>query len=154
MHPANPFVEDFVGADRALKRLSLLRVRDIDLWKAPRVRVGEPTASARAQVADSDLAYPLLIDADGKPLGWLSERDLARETVQAPPDSPAEPVIDEDAVLRDALAELLQAGTQYAPVVDRRGAVTGVLSVDIIGSFLAERGTSQETPAERAEEPA
>ena len=37
MSPANDFVEDFVGADRALKRLSLLRVRDIDLWKAPLV---------------------------------------------------------------------------------------------------------------------
>ena len=43
MSPADDFVEDFVGADRALKRLSLLRVRDIDLWKAPLVRVGEPT---------------------------------------------------------------------------------------------------------------
>jgi ABC-type proline/glycine betaine transport system ATPase subunit len=46
MYPANPFVEDFVGADRALKRLALQRVRDVDLWKAPLVRVGtalEPT---------------------------------------------------------------------------------------------------------------
>ena len=34
MYPAEPFVEDFVGADRALKRLALQRVRDIDLWKA------------------------------------------------------------------------------------------------------------------------
>ena len=42
MYPANPFVEDFVGADRALKRLALQRVRDVDLWKAPLVRVGEP----------------------------------------------------------------------------------------------------------------
>src|SRR5206468_7721650 len=35
MAPANDFVEDFVGADRALKRLALMRVRDIDLWQAP-----------------------------------------------------------------------------------------------------------------------
>jgi osmoprotectant transport system ATP-binding protein len=151
VNPADDFVEDFVGADRALKRLSLLRVRDIDLWKAPRVREGDPTASARAQVADSDLPYPLLIDADGRPLGWLSERDLARETVQAPPDSPAEPLIDQDAVLRDALAEMLQAGSQYAPVVDARGTVVGVLSVDIIGSFLAKHDTSQESPTQRVE---
>ena len=39
--PANEFVEDFVGADRALKRLSLQRVRDVDLWRAPLVREGE-----------------------------------------------------------------------------------------------------------------
>ena len=41
MSPATGFVEDFVGADRALKRLALQRVRDVDLWKAPLVRVGE-----------------------------------------------------------------------------------------------------------------
>src|SRR5262249_56218022 len=29
--PASPFVEDFVGADRPLKRLSLQPVRDVDL---------------------------------------------------------------------------------------------------------------------------
>src|SRR5204862_1047333 len=54
MNPASDFVEDFVGADRALKRLSLLRVRDIDLWKAPLARVGEPTAAVRAAVATAD----------------------------------------------------------------------------------------------------
>ena len=36
LEPVDAFVEDFVGADRALKRLALLRVRDVDLWKAPR----------------------------------------------------------------------------------------------------------------------
>ncbi len=35
MSPADEFVEDFVGADRALKRLALMRVSDIDLWEAP-----------------------------------------------------------------------------------------------------------------------
>jgi osmoprotectant transport system ATP-binding protein len=29
MAPADAFVEDFVGTDRALKRLALLRVRDV-----------------------------------------------------------------------------------------------------------------------------
>ncbi|HEX8053679.1 MAG TPA: ABC transporter ATP-binding protein, partial [Thermoleophilaceae bacterium] len=72
--PADRFVEDFVGADRALKRLALQRVRDIDLWRAPLVRVGEPAAEARAKVADSDLPYPLLVDDEGRPLGWLSDR--------------------------------------------------------------------------------
>ena len=76
MYPKGRFVEDFVGADRALKRLALQRVRDIDLWKAPLVREGEPAAEARAKVKDSDLAYPLLVDDDGQPLGWLSARAL------------------------------------------------------------------------------
>ena len=58
MAPAKPFVEDFVGADRALKRLALQRVRDVNLWKAPLVRAGEPVAEARAKVQASEVPYP------------------------------------------------------------------------------------------------
>jgi osmoprotectant transport system ATP-binding protein len=149
--PADDFVEDFVGADRALKRLALLRVRDIDLWRAPLVREGEPTAAARARAAESEVPYPLLIDRDGRPLGWLSERDLQHETVRAPADSAPDPILDRDDVLRDALAEMLQTGTQYGPVVDERGAVVGVLSVEIISHLLAEGDTTQAPPTQRIE---
>jgi osmoprotectant transport system ATP-binding protein len=134
--PAGPFVESFVGADRALKRLALQRVREIDLWRAPLVRAGEPVAEARAKVAESDLPYPLLIDDEGRPLGWLSERALAGDHVTAELGSGAEPVVELDDVLRDALADLLQHETQYGPVVDARGRVAGVLSVEVIGQAL------------------
>jgi osmoprotectant transport system ATP-binding protein len=138
MYPAGRFVEDFVGSDRALKRLALQRVRDIDLWKAPLVREGEPVAEARAKVADSDLPYPLLIDQDGKPLGWLSERGLAGERVVADLRSSAEPIVELDDVLRDALSDLLQNETQYGPVVDANGQIAGVLSVEVIGHALKQ----------------
>jgi osmoprotectant transport system ATP-binding protein len=136
MYPADEFVEDFVGADRALKRLALQRVRDIDLWKAPLVRVGEPVAEAKAKVAESDLSYPLLIDGDGRPVGWLSERGLAGERVTGALRSGPEPVVELDDVLRDALSDLLQHEAQYGPVVDARGKIAGVLSVEVIGHAL------------------
>ena len=138
MYPNGPFVEDFVGADRALKRLALQRVRDIDLWKAPLVRVGEPVAEARAKVAESDLPYPLLVDGDGRPLGWLSERALTGERVTDELRSKAEPMVELDDVLRDALSDLLAHEAQYGPVVDARGSIAGVLSLEIIGHALRE----------------
>jgi osmoprotectant transport system ATP-binding protein len=148
MSPADDFVEDFVGADRALKRLSLLRVRDIDLWKAPLVRAGEPTGQARAAMAEADLPYPLVVDASGRPLGWMSERDLARETVPEQPDTSPEPILEREDVLRDALSDLLRSDTQYGPVVDGRGAVVGVLSVEIISEFLSSPAANMHlTPA-------
>jgi osmoprotectant transport system ATP-binding protein len=136
MAPADPFVEDFVGSDRALKRLALQRVRDIDLWRPGLVRVGEPVAEARAKVADSDLPYPLLIDTDGKPLGWLSERALQGEHVEEILRSGPEPIVELDDVLRDALSDLLQNEAQYGPVVDARGEIAGVLSIEVIGHAL------------------
>jgi osmoprotectant transport system ATP-binding protein len=151
MSPADHFVEDFVGADRALKRLALLRVRDIDLWKAPLARVGEPTAVARAAVAEADLPYPLVVDDEGRPLGWLSERDLAAETVTATPDTAPDPILELDDVLRDALSDLLQSETMYGPVVDEHGRVAGVLSIAIVSDFLASDEAKELAvgPAER-----
>jgi osmoprotectant transport system ATP-binding protein len=145
MSPADAFVEDFVGSDRALKRLALQRVRDIDLWRPGLVRVGEPGAEARAKVADSDLPYPLLIDADGRPLGWLSERALQGEHVEEILRSGPEPIVELDDVLRDALSDLLQNETQYGPVVDSRGEIAGVLSIEVIGHAL--RSSPEDVPS-------
>jgi osmoprotectant transport system ATP-binding protein len=145
MSPANDFVEDFVGADRALKRLALIRVRDIDLWKAPLGRVGEPVAAVRGRIPEADLPHPLVVDGDGRPVGWMSERDLAGETVPAKPDSAAEPLIPIDYVLRDALSDLLQSDTQYGAVVDEQGRVAGVLSVEIISHFLNSPSAMRQT---------
>jgi osmoprotectant transport system ATP-binding protein len=118
--PANEFVRDFVGADRGLKRLSLERVRDVDLWRAPLLRDGDQRPSG-----DYDIDFPLVVDDGGRPVRWLS-------------GSRATPLIELDDVLRDALSEMLEQETQYAPVVDERGAVAGVLSIEIIGHTLAQ----------------
>jgi osmoprotectant transport system ATP-binding protein len=50
--------------------------------------------------------------------------------------SGADPIVELDDVLRDALSDLLQHETQYGPVVDARGRVAGVLSVEVIGQAL------------------
>ncbi len=151
MDPADEFVEDFVGADRALKRLALMRVADIDLWKAPLARVGQTTAEVRAELAGAEVPYPLLVDAEQRPLGWLSERDLAGETVPDRPDSPLGPLLDIDDVMRDALADLLQGEAQYAAVADRRGRIVGVLSIEIIAEFLGspQAKAEEQSAAER-----
>ena len=147
MYPKGRFVEDFVGADRALKRLALQRVRDVDLWKAPLVRTGEPVAEAQAKADDSEVPYPLLVDDDGRPLGWLSDRGLQGERVAEELRSPAKPVLELDDILRDALSDLLQEEAQYGPVVDDRGAVCGVLSIEMLAHALR---TDPERGAERS----
>jgi osmoprotectant transport system ATP-binding protein len=154
MYPADKFVEDFVGADRALKRLALQRVRDIDLWKAATVRVGEDTAAARAKLQDADMGYLLLVDDRGRPKGWLSERALAGERVLDDLRSSADPIVELDDILRDALSDLLAADTHYGPVVDESGAVRGVLSIEAVGHALAATGTHVPTATELATESA
>jgi osmoprotectant transport system ATP-binding protein len=136
MAPADDFVEDFVGADRALKRLALMRVRDINLWEAPLAFVGQSTAEVRAKLKGAEVPHALVVDSERRPIGWLSESDLRADTVPQKPDSGPEPLLDQDDVMRDALADLLQTETQYAPVTDAAGRIVGVLSVEIISEFL------------------
>jgi len=136
MAPADGFVEDFVGADRALKRLALMRVSDVVLWQAPLAHVGQDTAEVRAKLEGAEVPHALLLDDERRPLGWLSDSDLAQPTVPRTPDSSPEPVLDRDDVLRDALSDLMQAESMYAPVTDGQGRIAGVLSVAIIQDFL------------------
>jgi hypothetical protein len=130
-----------------------MRVVDINLWEAPLAHVGQATAEVRAKLDDPDveIPYPLLVDSERRPLGWLSERDLGGDTVPQRPDSPLGPVLERDDVMRDALADLLQGESQYAPVVDHQGRIDGVLSVEIISEFLAspEAKTDEHSAAER-----
>ncbi len=137
MAPANPFVEDFVGADRALKRLALDRVRDVDLWTAPLVRAGEPAAAARERVNASEVPYALLVDDDDRPLGWLADRALNGDVVGEVRTSPPDPVVELDDILRDALSDLLAHEVQYGPVVDPDGRVVGVLSIELLSHVIA-----------------
>jgi osmoprotectant transport system ATP-binding protein len=151
MSPADDFVEDFVGADRALKRLALMRVGDIDLWEAPLAHIGQSTAEVRAKLPGAEIPYALVIDPERRPVGWMSDDDLMGETVPAKPDTSPAPVLDQDDVMRDALSDLLQAETRYAPVVDAEGRLAGVLSVEIISEFLTspEALTEEHPAAER-----
>jgi osmoprotectant transport system ATP-binding protein len=148
MSPSDDFVEDFVGADRALKRLSLMRVSDIDLWEAPLAFVGQATSEVRAKLAGAEVPHLLLVDSERRPLGWLSESDLAADVVPQRPDSGPEPILDRDDVMRDALSDLMQAESLYAPVVDAQGRIDGVLSVEIISEFLnSDEALVEEHPA-------
>ena len=151
MDPADDFVEDFVGADRALKRLALMRVSDIDLWEAPLAHVGQAIGEVRTKLEGAEVPYALLVDDERRPLGWLSDADLRSDTVPPRPNSSPEPILDRDDVMRDALSDLLQAESHYAPVVDGEGRIAGVLSVEIIQDFLtsAEAKVEDHAAADR-----
>ena len=130
MAPADDFVEDFVGADRALKRLALLRVGDIDLWQAPLAFPGQATSEVRAKLEGAEVPHALVIDGERRPLGWLSDADLRAETV--PAAARHQPGARARARRRDARRALrpapgrdpLRAGRRRRGP-DRRGAVGG-----------------------------
>src|SRR5258708_1262895 len=76
-HPADEFVERFIGEDRALRRLALRRLGDIDL-DPPEPSGNLPQAASRSTVrnavsvmlgAGTDRLF--VVGDDGQPLGTL-----------------------------------------------------------------------------------
>jgi osmoprotectant transport system ATP-binding protein len=108
MQPADDFVEDFVGADRALKRLALTQAGDVPLRQP-----------------DNGLPYLLLRDEAGHPVAW--ERAGERHPVRT---------VRKDESLRDALSDLLRSPVQLGAVVGGDGRVLGVLGLDVIHELL------------------
>ena len=139
-NPASEFVERFVGADRGLKRLSLARVRDLELIEAVRVRAGEERAAIRRRLERVDeLEYALLVDDQDRPIGWIDQHDLTGDGPIDPDAAmPGAPTVQPETTLRDALSALLASSVQLGVVVDDRDRVLGLVSVDAIGERLRE----------------
>ena len=139
-NPASEFVERFVGADRGLKRLSLARVRDLELIEAVKVRAGEERADVRGRLERvEELEYALLVDDGDRPIGWIDQHDLVGDGPIDPDAAmPGAPTVQPETTLRDALSALLASSVQLGVVVDDRDRVLGLVSVDAIGERLRE----------------
>jgi osmoprotectant transport system ATP-binding protein len=136
-HPANEFVERFVGADRGLKRLSLARVRDLELIQPVTVQAGAERTDASRNLRASAVAYALLVDGGGRPLGWIRESDLAgRGPINPEQAMPGASLLEPETTLRDALSAMLVSSVQLGVVVDERERVLGLVSVDQISEVL------------------
>ncbi len=137
--PASEFVARFVGQDRGLKRLSLLRVADVPLRPAVTGRPGDNAADARRRALDDPLRFLLLIDHGNKPIGWIGHGDIPAEGgLSESMANPSSPILNKRTTLKDALSMMLDADVQTGIVVDRTGAVQGLLSIDTIADKMRE----------------
>ncbi|MFI6491656.1 betaine/proline/choline family ABC transporter ATP-binding protein [Streptomyces sp. NPDC050564] len=75
--PATPYVAEFVGADRGLKRLSVTAIEVDDLEQPPIARLDEPAAQATARLDAEGARWAVVLDADGDLHGWVGVDDLA-----------------------------------------------------------------------------
>jgi osmoprotectant transport system ATP-binding protein len=144
-NPVDDFVADFVGADRALKSLSLTRVEEVELIPAPLVHVGEPVEAVRGRIARGALTpvagHLLIATEDGRPLDWLALDRLDRlSRIPASAPGGAEPVIDHVTTLRDALSALFESNSAYGPVVDAVGRCIGLIGTPEISAGFRRAG--------------
>jgi osmoprotectant transport system ATP-binding protein len=140
-------VARFVGADRGLKRLSLSRVRDLELRQTVTARSGEPASEARRKAQGDPFGYLLLVDGDNRPIGWIDERRLSGDgVISEAMAAPTSPFLEPETTLKDALSMLLDAEVQTGVVVDSRGRLLGLVTVDAIAARLRNGASGSVSP--------
>jgi osmoprotectant transport system ATP-binding protein len=82
--PATPYVADFVGADRGLKRLSVTVIEIGDLEQPPVVRLDDSARDAAARLDGEGARWAVVLDGGGELHGWVSA-DALREGGDAGP---------------------------------------------------------------------
>ncbi|KRV48935.1 ABC transporter ATP-binding protein [Wenjunlia vitaminophila] len=77
--PATPYVADFVGADRGLKRLSVTQIETGDLEQPPVVHLNDPVAKAITRMGADGARWAVVLDDDGSLHGWVSAETMSPE---------------------------------------------------------------------------
>jgi osmoprotectant transport system ATP-binding protein len=125
--PGTAFVADFVGADRGVRRLSVVRIQMADLATPP---VFAPTTSmtqARSTAAGERSRTAVVADDGGKLMGWIAlEGDTVGTVGEHTEKFAAKATLGD--TMRGALGQMLQHDVRWVPVVDENEHYLGVLT--------------------------
>ncbi|GAB4082489.1 ATP-binding cassette domain-containing protein [Modestobacter muralis] len=144
--PATPFVADFVGADRGLKRLAVTGIDMADLEQPPVVHVDDGLADARAAMVRAGARWAVVLDDHQALHGWISaERATGAGTVREA-GKRMEAWVPIDATLKTAFSTMLQLEAGWVAVLDG-DRFCGVLTPESLHAALRRsvEGTVPET---------
>ncbi|MEN8113868.1 MAG: ATP-binding cassette domain-containing protein [Actinomycetota bacterium] len=116
-NPANPFVADFLGTDRGIKRLSLIPISAIELAPGPVVQ----RSASRDEAADVALEYGtdwVAVRDGSETAGWVRVIDVPAVGVSGIESEPFQTRLTVDATLKEALDAIVSSHTSVAAVFD------------------------------------
>lgn len=130
--PATPYVADFVGADRGLKRLSVTPIEESDLDQPPVVHLDDPLSRATERLRAEGARWAVVLDREDKLHGWIPA-DTAPADAKGTVREHArrmEAWLPVGAPLKQAFATMLQHDAGWIAVIDKEstGRFLGVLT--------------------------
>ncbi|MFD4760582.1 ABC transporter ATP-binding protein [Streptomyces sp. NPDC058439] len=132
--PATPYVADFVGADRGLKRLSVTPIEVGDLDQPPVVHLDDSLARATERLRAEGARWAVVLDGKDNLHGWIPADGAAtttatKDTVRAHARR-MEAWLPVGAPLKQAFATMLQHDAGWIAVIDKEstGRFLGVLT--------------------------
>jgi osmoprotectant transport system ATP-binding protein len=145
--PASDFVADFVGADRALKRLKVTPIEVESLERPPTVLPSDSLAEARSVMSRTGASWVAVVDVDGRLRGHVRGADTAGGGTAGERAERVESWVSTDDYLENALAAMLLTDYGWVAVVEGERFV-GVLTPDAI--YRALRSSLDEAAVEHA----
>jgi len=138
--PKNDFVENFVGADRALKGLRLMRVREIMDKSHRTIKANEKIIRAKNYMGQEETEWLVVVDNNHAFMGWLDKSNLTHKKEGKVKDFmvPSNTSASQDTILNEALALMLSSKMGKLAIVDDKGKVEGVVDFDSIREILGE----------------
>ncbi|MDQ3188594.1 MAG: ABC transporter ATP-binding protein [Pseudomonadota bacterium] len=138
-HPINEFIADFVGTDRTLKRLRLVKVESAAHAGAPRVAAEDRLERATSLMNEHGQEFIVMVDAAGRPQGYLG-LDICRgqegTAAEFGTRLPATVGLDED--LRTAVSMMFMFDVPWLTCVDENGLYAGVVTQRGITRLLGD----------------
>ena len=130
--PANDFVRQFVGSERGLKRLALVKVNDINVEEGPVVSSDATPDDARRAMEKFNFDWVSVVD-DGELRGWIDEAALqGKESVAEAKPQPFSAYVTLESTLRQALDSIVTSRTQVAVVASEGQHYLGILTLERI----------------------
>ena len=138
-HPANRFVSDFVGSDRTLKRLQLLKVSDVMLDDPPRVVAGDQLARAVSLMEEHGHRSIVMVGPRGRARGFVAiEAARGEKGTVGENYEPLPTTIRRDEDLRTAVSTMFRHDLSWLAVVDGEGMFIGYVTLRGITHLLGE----------------
>ncbi len=116
--PATPFVADFVGADRGLRRLTVTAVDIADLDKPPVVHLGDDLGDARRAMDAAASQWAVVVDTDETLRGWIGRDRANGDGTVRDGTHRMEAWVPLGATLKQAFSEMLQHDAGWVAVLD------------------------------------
>jgi osmoprotectant transport system ATP-binding protein len=146
-HPAQPFIAEFVGADRTIKRLGLIKVGEAMAGDVPAVPMDTDCARAVASMHELGAQAVVVTAPDGKPCGYItaSSNPLEGNTC-AHACLPLPTTIAVTADLRAAVSKMFESDMEWLACVDEAGRYVGTLDQRRITHLLGQTYRGGHTP--------
>jgi len=143
--PRNEFVKSFVGTDRALKRLNLLRVSDAMMTNPVHCQAADPSEKIMEYMIGNDLQFLLVTDGEERLMGYVNLYDLRGHRGKVGDVvRPMTITVSPEQNLKEALSRMLGFDLGIVVAVDEDQRLAGILNsktlFSVVGDTYDERG--------------